>query len=97
VINGTPAGLNAVSEVALFEGLLEQYKLNKTELSLSKQDNLARSLAKKSSVAMGMVLNPAERNSIIDELFACENPNYAPDGRLTYFILDLNQINNYFT
>ena len=97
VINGTPAGLNAVSEKALFEGLLEQFKINKTELTLTKQENLARSLAKKSAVAIGTVLKPAEMNSIIDELFACDNPNYAPDGRLTYFILDLNQINNYFT
>lgn len=97
VINGTPAELNASSERVLFEGLIEQFKLNKAELSLTRQENLARSLAKKSAVSTGTSLTPAEMHEIIDELFACDNPNYAPDGRLTYFILDLNQITNYFT
>ena len=96
VINGTPAELNASSEQSLFEGLIEQFKLNKEALSLTKQENLARSLAKKSAVASGTLLTAAEMHAIIDELFACDNPNYAPDGRFTYFILDLNQINNYF-
>ena len=96
VINGTPAELNAPSEKVLFEGLIEQFKLNSQELSLTKQENLARALAKRSAVSLGAYLTATEMHSIIDELFACKNPNYAPDGRLTYFILDLKQINNYF-
>jgi DNA mismatch repair protein MutL len=96
VINGTPADLNTVNEKNLFEGLLEQFKINKQDLSLSRKENLARALAKRTAVQSGIELSLAEMKTIIDKLFACNNPNYAPDGRLTYFILDLKQINNFF-
>jgi DNA mismatch repair protein MutL len=97
VINAMPAGLTASNEKELFEGLIEQFKRNKTELSVSVPDNLARAMAKRSSLKDSQLLDKEECKAIIDGLFACENPNYAPDGSKTYFILDLNQIDNFFS
>ena len=97
VINAMPAGLTASNEKELFEGLIEQFKRNKTELSVSVPDNLARAMAKRSSLKEGQPLNKQECKSIIDSLFACENPNYAPDGSKTFFILDLKRIENLFS
>lgn len=97
IINGTPAELNTTNEKVLFEGLLEQFKLNKQELSLNTSENLARALARRSAVSEGTSLKSEEMSAVIDELFACDNPNYAPDGRKTYFILDLNQISKFFS
>lgn len=97
VINAMPAGLPASNEKELFEGLIEQFKRNKTELSISVPDNLARAMAKRSSLRVGHPLSKQECKSIIDSLFACENPNYAPDGSKTFFILDLKRIENLFS
>ena len=97
VINAMPASLPSRNEKDLFEGLIEQFKKNKTELSISKQDNLARAMAKRSALKEGQPLNNQECKAIIDGLFACENPNYAPDGSKTFFILDLKQINTLFS
>lgn len=97
VINAMPAGLNTSNEKELFEGLIEQFKNNKTELSLSKQDNLARAMAKRSALKEGNHLDKQACKAIIDSLFACENPNYAPDGSKTFYILDLKQIENLFS
>ena len=97
VINAMPAGLPASNEKELFEGLIEQFKKNKKELSVSVPDNLARAMAKRSSLKVGQPLNKQECKSIIDSLFACENPNYAPDGNKTFFILDLKQLENLFS
>ncbi|RLD19251.1 MAG: DNA mismatch repair endonuclease MutL [Bacteroidetes bacterium] len=97
VINAMPAGLPANNEKELFEGLIEQFKRNKSELSISIPDNLARAMAKRSSLKEGQQLNNQECKSIIDSLFACENPNYAPDGSKTFFILDLKRIENLFS
>jgi DNA mismatch repair protein MutL len=97
VINATPAGLAASNEQKLFEGLIEQFKMNKSELSISKQDNLARAMAKRAAITDGQVLNKLECRSIIDRLFACENPNFDPSGKSTFFILDLNHLNNFFS
>jgi DNA mismatch repair protein MutL len=97
VINATPASLPSRNEKDLFEGLIEQFKKNKTELSISKQDNLARAMAKRSVLRESQPLNSQECKAIIDGLFACENPNYAPDGNKTFFILDLKQIETFFS
>jgi DNA mismatch repair protein MutL len=96
VINATPAGLPASNEKRLFEGLLEQFKMNKSALTISVQDNLARAMARKAAVNDGQQLNREEVRALIDGLFACENPNYDPSGRKTFFILDLKQIENLF-
>ena len=96
VINGTPADITASNEKSLFEGLLEQFKTNKAELSLPVSENLARSIAKRSSIKYGQKLNTEEMSALIDKLFACKNVNYALDGQRTFCILDLNKIASYF-
>ncbi|MEN8247583.1 MAG: DNA mismatch repair endonuclease MutL [Bacteroidota bacterium] len=96
VINGMPAGLSAGNEKELFEGLIEQFKQNKTELSISVPDNLARALARRSAINEGQILSKKECKSIVDNLFDCENPNYGPYGGKTFFVLDLNRIESLF-
>ena len=96
VINGIPTGLSNESEKDLFEGLIEQFKINKKELKLSNKDNLARSLAKRSCIKKGKPLAAEEMRNIVDQLFACDNPNYSPNGQLTHIILGMDSIMSYF-
>jgi DNA mismatch repair protein MutL len=35
-------------------------------------------------------------SNLIDRLFACENPNYAPNGQLIFYILELEKIAQFF-
>lgn len=95
-VQGTPAGLNTGKEKELFEGVIEQFKQNQTELVLPLQENLARALAKRASIKAGQVLVKEEMKAMIDNLFNCATPNYAPDGRPAYFILELSKIESYF-
>ncbi len=96
VINGAPVAIAAGQEKTAFEGLIDQFKLNKSSLTISTKENLSRSLAKRSCIKAGQVLQQEEINAMIDELFGCEVPNFAPDGRSTYFVLDLNRIKDFF-
>jgi len=96
IINGMPAGLEKHNEKELFEGFIEQFKLNKNQLALSVQDNLARSLAQRSALRSGVALTKEEMSALVGSLFGCKQPNYTPDGRLTFFILDLKHIDNLF-
>lgn len=96
VINGIPAGLSLGSEQNIFENLIEQFKKNRDELKLDKKENLARSLAKRSAIPKGKKLTQEEIESLISDLFACENPNYDPSGRPTFVILNLDTISKYF-
>jgi DNA mismatch repair protein MutL len=96
VINGYPSELTGINEKKLFEELLEQYKINKSELSLPKKENLIRALARRTAIRPGTNLTQEEMNALIDNLFACNTPNFAPDGQLIFFILDLNKIDSFF-
>ncbi|MBT1709880.1 DNA mismatch repair endonuclease MutL [Fulvivirgaceae bacterium PWU5] len=96
VVNGIPAGVKPGNERELFEGLIEQFKINQDELVLPLQENLMRSLAKRAAIRSGQMLEQAEMRSLTGNLFACTTPNYAPDGRPTFFILELNKIESYF-
>ncbi|HEX8549373.1 MAG TPA: DNA mismatch repair endonuclease MutL [Cytophagaceae bacterium] len=96
VVNGIPADVPGGSEKGLFEGLIEQFKQNKTELKLERRENLARSIAKKSALKPGTKLSLTEMNTLIDQLFACKVPNYAPNGNLTIVLMDMAKIGKLF-
>lgn len=96
VINGIPADVANGNEKGLFEGLIEQFKAYKTELKLEKRENLARSLAKRSAIKPGTRLSIIEMNTLVDQLFACQVPNYAPNGNLTIVLMDMAKIAKLF-
>lgn len=95
LIKGMPVEVGVGNEKEIFEGLLEQFKKN-VELALPKRENLARSLAKRTSLKIGTSLNQEEMTKLIDQLFACDNANFAPNGTRTFHILELSNIDNYF-
>lgn len=96
VINGIPSGISSGNEKALFEGLIEQFKFNQSELSLPIRENLARALAKRAALKIGDKLTAEEMKSLVESLLLCKAPGYSPDGETTYFILDLARIGMYF-
>ena len=96
VLNGVPSLMNADSETAVFRGILEDYKKNYLQFKDSNIENLARSMAMNSGIKRGKKLGALEMKSIIDQLFACKNPNYSPNGALIYYILENNRIEETF-
>lgn len=96
LIQGVPADVQVKNEKELFEGLVEQFKNFKNELSLDKRENLARSLSRRAAIKKGQKLNPQEMETLVGQLFASQNPNYSPAGNKTFVKLDLNSIHSFF-
>ncbi|MEO5601689.1 MAG: DNA mismatch repair endonuclease MutL [Cyclobacteriaceae bacterium] len=96
LITGIPANLSNANGKNLFEGLIEQFKINQSVLSVPLKENLARSLAKRASIKAGQRLVKEEMQAIIDTLFDCSTSNYSPDGIPTFFIFELSKIESYF-
>ncbi|WP_226390123.1 DNA mismatch repair endonuclease MutL [Penaeicola halotolerans] len=96
LVNGVPADVSITNEKALLEGLIEQYKHHKNELSIDKKENLARSIAKRSGTKSGVKLGTEEMSTIMAQLFACKNPNYGLSGSKTFFILTLDKVESFF-
>jgi DNA mismatch repair protein MutL len=96
IIQGVPADIQIKNEKELFEGLLEQFKNFKSELSLDKRENLARSLARRSALKKGQKLTPQEMETLVGQLFACQNPNFGLGGNKSFVKLDLSSIHSFF-
>jgi DNA mismatch repair protein MutL len=90
-VNGVPAELNNYNEQDLIIKLIEGYK-NQSATALNKKEKIARSLAKRAATKTGTTLNNEEMNVLIDELFACKEPNYAPDGKVCLTTISLAQL-----
>jgi DNA mismatch repair protein MutL len=92
VVEGIPADLNNVAEHQLLEQLLEGFKNNLSILKLDKRDNLARSLARNAAIKAGVKLSLEEMNLLIDQLFACQMPNLALNGKPVITTFTLNEL-----
>ncbi|MCG8311500.1 MAG: DNA mismatch repair endonuclease MutL [Cytophagales bacterium] len=96
VINGIPSLIKVDSGEEIFKGVLDDYKKNFLEYKNDSIKNLARSMAANSGIKRGKKLTIEEMRSIIDQLFACKNPNYSPNGQPIYYILGLEKIEDLF-
>ncbi len=95
-IHGAPSDVSGIGAKEIFEGLIEQFKSFKANLSLDKSENLARSMAKRSTWKEGRVLTQEEMRGLIDQLFACKNPNFSPEGARTFVLLDVQKLQSLF-
>jgi DNA mismatch repair protein MutL len=95
VIHGVPADLNGISEEALLEKVLVQFKEN-MELEPGIQENLARAMARNAAVRRGQPLSVSEMQDLIDQLFACAVPFSSPSGRNCFITFDLAELQKRF-
>lgn len=89
IINGTPGVLNTSSPIEIIESLLEEYKNSPGNLQEKARETVAISLAQASAIPYGHTLKPGEINELIDNLFACQTPNFSPKGKKILSIMPL--------
>ena len=90
IINGTPGMLNTNSPQEVIESLLEEYKQSVPDVKEKAREKVAVSLAKASAINYGQPLQPDEINELIDNLFACQTPNFSPTGKKILSILPVD-------
>ncbi len=97
-INGTPANLPNADPKQFIEDIIEAYRNNPNEndVKLDVRDRILRTMARSSAVRHGQILNVEEMKEIIDSLFACQIPNYTPDGKPIISIITLNELDMRF-
>jgi DNA mismatch repair protein MutL len=96
VIHSVPADIVLSNEKQMIEELIEQFKKNLAITKLNRRENLAKSLAQSSSIKSGKVLGVEEMKALIDELFACDNPYTAPNGRHVFVSFGLDELEKRF-
>ncbi len=96
VVSGVPVELKEQNVKKIIEGLLEQFKMNESELKLKRHENLAISMARSASIKSGKKLSYEEMKVLVDELFSCEMPYSLPNGKPTTITLNLEDLNQQF-
>ncbi len=98
VVNGMPADINESDTKDIIDNLLENYKDHKDTkgIKIEARENIAISLAKASAINYGKSLTNEEMRDIIDNLFACETPDYSPDGKAIINILNIEELEKRF-
>ncbi|RPD46863.1 DNA mismatch repair endonuclease MutL [Hymenobacter sediminis] len=96
-VEGIPADVPARDEKELLEGLIEQFRNTAGPIKLDRREQMARVLARRvATTAAGARLSELEMTTLVDKLFACQVPNYTPDGRRTIVLLELGQVQALF-
>jgi DNA mismatch repair protein MutL len=96
VVHGFPADIVQGNEIQMIEELIEQYKMNASVNKLAKRDNLAKAIAQSTGIKNGKTLSVEEMKTLIDELFACENPYSTPAGHHTVVTFSKDELEKRF-
>jgi DNA mismatch repair protein MutL len=91
-VNAVPTGLDGIKIMNLVSDMvqaaIEKGATVKEEICKS----LALSLARYAAIPQGQVLSNSEMENIVNQLFACNNVNYTPDGKNILCILKQQEI-----
>ncbi len=92
VINTVPSNIPAGEIIDFIDGLLEDYKKDRTDSSDDQRIKLVRIIAGNMAVKTAKSLKIEEMQQLIDELFSCQVPDIAPDGSRVLRIIQVNEI-----
>ena len=90
-VNAIPSGVEG-DPVALVRSIVAEAAEKGASPLTTKQEKVALSLARATAVPYGQLLSNDEMDSITNQLFACSNVNYTPDGRAILCILPQSDI-----
>ncbi len=91
VVHGLPAEFNNADANEVVQSLLEQFQQN-IGLQLEIHENIARALAFQAAIKRGKLLDQTEMQQLVDELFACNVPFRAPNGKKTFVTVELEEL-----
>ncbi len=96
VIHGIPGDLIGENETPLIEKLLEDFKTSSKTDEFDKRKNVAKTFAYQTAIKSGKTLDKNSMQQLIDELFACEQPNINPAGLATFVQYTFDEIERKF-
>ena len=91
-VRGIPTEIQIGAEETILEEVLTQFRQNEERFQISSRENLARSMARRSSIKAGQVLKTDEARALIDQLFECRMPYADPLGRPTMIKISLEEL-----
>lgn len=95
-VNGIPSGLEGLDIVAMIHDMVGE-AIDKAGSRIEEiKKSIAFSMARHSAIPQGQIMGNDEMENLINELFACSNVNYTPDGKSIITILRQDEIERLF-
>ena len=82
---GTPSG--QINPLAVVQQMIETVKMQDSVGSDALHHRLALVLAQHNAIEVGEVLTPVQMETLMGDLFSCDNPNLSPNGQSVLTIL----------
>jgi DNA mismatch repair protein MutL len=91
-ISGIHPFLNQNNVDELFQDFLKNKDYNQNNSVHTLNDLIAKLLAKYSSISSNESINVKLQESLVNDLFACKDPNVSPFGKLIFKLISLEEI-----
>ncbi|WP_112112208.1 DNA mismatch repair endonuclease MutL [Flavobacterium aciduliphilum] len=95
-ISGIPAHTSESEIPPLLEQLMRDLSEGIPENSFSLNDSIAKSMAKSLAVKNGVYLSEKDQENIVNNLFACKEPNTTPFQKNTFITMRVEDIDKKF-
>ncbi len=87
VVQGVPTALPSGEEKNVLDEVIEQLRHESHDAVGQRSDKLLRQLARRLSRNKHAIQQPEGQQALIDELFACKQPEYTPEGKKVFSLL----------
>lgn len=91
-LNGIPAGIENMNPAALLQQIVDDAADMTGSTIDDINSSMAMSMARSAAITYGEILTNDEMENLVNELFACENVNYTPDGHPVFAIMQQKSI-----
>ena len=91
-VNAVPVGMESAGADTLLHDMIAAAAEQGTSVADDINRSLALSMARHAAIAYGAALDNAEMEHLVNDLFACSNFNYTPDGKCILCILKQKEI-----
>ena len=91
-VNGIPAGIEGIDPIQLLHRMVSDAIEKGRGVTEEINSAVALSLARSAAIPYGQILSNEEMECLVNELFACSNVNYTPDGKSVLYILPQSDI-----
>jgi DNA mismatch repair protein MutL len=92
VVQGIPAGLAAGEEKYVLDEVVEHLKHESPDAVTRRTEQLLAHMARRLSRNKHAIMQPEGQQALIDELFACSQPEYTPDGKKVFVMVKKEEL-----
>jgi DNA mismatch repair protein MutL len=95
-IGGIPVTVAESQIEKILEQLINDIREEVPDAGFSQNDLLVKSMARSMAIKTGVSLNREEMEHLVNQLFACKEPSFAPNNKAVLITMDVNDFDKKF-